>query len=930
MAQESIGTAALNIVVDTTQFDQAITAAKRSMSSMSTTAQSEYQKLGAADRRRVDSLRRQADTLGFTRQQQILYNAALRGVPLPILDELKTKLAQTGEAAAKSAKQFNQYGISAAQEAAALRGVPAQITDIFVGLQGGQNPLTVLLQQGGQLKDMFGGVVPAARALGGALLGLINPYTLAAAAAGTLALAAYRGGQEAEKFRESLILTGGAAGKTADDLVGLSKSLGQTLGSQSRAADVLNQVIATGRVTSGVISEVTLASARWSQATGQDVADVVAEFAKIAEDPVQAVLDLNDKYGILTTSVYQLADALVRQGREQEAAELVAREASRELDERAARHTENLGTLQRAWRGVATAAKLAWDFMLDIGREDTLGEKIATAQRELRAIQDNQRIAVERGSKLSEGEAKTLRTAAARVAALEAERDAGRQAATAEAERVRVQREGIAALAELNDRVDQGASKTEKLRKAREQNQRLIERIRQGGQEVTEKQIKALDDATKRQYEDKGGNTVAAGARMLAQAREQEAVLRAQLDSSVKIGTARSQLLRFEQQITDLKAGKQLTADQKSILSQEKALRAQLTRNAGLEAEAEALKQIVRVETARQANQAALANDMMRYADALEVFGGSSRMREQVAAQQQILRDYQRLLQQATRDLARDQITQETFDSLRSGLETSLAERLKAQRGYYEQLDALEKDWRVGARGGLEEYAFQAGNVAEGMRSAFQSAFQGAEEALTRFVIGGKLSFRDLANSILEDLARISIRQSITGPLAGALGSALSGMLGSAGSVSGAQLNGIGGTAGGLLDGITFSTGGYTGDLPTGSVAGLVHGQEYVLNAEATRRIGRENLDAINFGGLQRLSAGLGGYAPPASSAGAGNGVQVSVYIDGEGQQTSTSSPRYEQFAQDVGRYIDQRFQQLEARSQRQGGMGWMQRNGRA
>lgn len=46
-----------------------------------------------------------------------------------------------------------------------------------------------------------------------------------------------------------------------------------------------------------------------------------------------------------------------------------------------------------------------------------------------------------------------------------------------------------------------------------------------------------------------------------------------------------------------------------------------------------------------------------------------------------------------------------------------------------------------------------------------------------------------------------------------------------------------------------FSAGGYTGDMGKGSVAGVVHGQEYVLNAATTRRLGRSNLDAMNRGG---------------------------------------------------------------------------------
>lgn len=46
-----------------------------------------------------------------------------------------------------------------------------------------------------------------------------------------------------------------------------------------------------------------------------------------------------------------------------------------------------------------------------------------------------------------------------------------------------------------------------------------------------------------------------------------------------------------------------------------------------------------------------------------------------------------------------------------------------------------------------------------------------------------------------------------------------------------------------------FDEGGYTGNGSTSDVAGVVHGQEYVINAAATRAIGVGNLDAINASG---------------------------------------------------------------------------------
>ncbi|QNX13214.1 tape measure protein [Acinetobacter seifertii] len=45
-----------------------------------------------------------------------------------------------------------------------------------------------------------------------------------------------------------------------------------------------------------------------------------------------------------------------------------------------------------------------------------------------------------------------------------------------------------------------------------------------------------------------------------------------------------------------------------------------------------------------------------------------------------------------------------------------------------------------------------------------------------------------------------------------------------------------------------FSSGGYTGNMGRGDVAGVVHGQEYVLNAAATKRVGVDTLNAINSG----------------------------------------------------------------------------------
>jgi tape measure domain-containing protein len=74
----------------------------------------------------------------------------------------------------------------------------------------------------------------------------------------------------------------------------------------------------------------------------------------------------------------------------------------------------------------------------------------------------------------------------------------------------------------------------------------------------------------------------------------------------------------------------------------------------------------------------------------------------------------------------------------------------------------------------------------------------------------------------------------------GAYGSLLAGVVRATGYAS------VGLIAGQTIAG--YKSGGYTGNYGTTDVAGVVHGQEYVLNAAATKRVGIGTLDAINSG----------------------------------------------------------------------------------
>lgn len=147
---------------------------------------------------------------------------------------------------------------SAAQTANAMRMIPAQMTDIVVGLSTGQSPFMVLMQQGGQLKDMFGGIGPAIKGVGTYVMGLVNPYSVAAASVGLLTYAVYQNRQEIDAATKiattSLGANGDAAERLALNMVAISDKTGQTIDevgsmfitTNDGASEAINKLIDVG------------------------------------------------------------------------------------------------------------------------------------------------------------------------------------------------------------------------------------------------------------------------------------------------------------------------------------------------------------------------------------------------------------------------------------------------------------------------------------------------------------------------------------------------------------------------------------------------------------------------------------------------------------------------------------------------------------
>lgn len=116
----------------------------------------------------------------------------------------------------------------------------------------------------------------------------------------------------------------------------------------------------------------------------------------------------------------------------------------------------------------------------------------------------------------------------------------------------------------------------------------------------------------------------------------------------------------------------------------------------------------------------------------------------------------------------------------------------------------------AGFKNGLGEYLDDLPSKFEAVRDITTNAFKGMEDSLVDFVKTGKLNFSSLVDSILADIARITVRQTITAPLASALIGAFT------------KVNVIGGPD---ASGINLST---WGGLPGGLLGSYATGTDYV------------------------------------------------------------------------------------------------------
>lgn len=791
----------------------------------------------------------------------------------------QTGSATTYQAAAMSAKQYGQ----------SMRQLPMQITDVTTSLASGMPVWMVAIQQGGQIRDSFGGITPAARAV----MSVLSPLRLAmggvAAAMAVLALAYKQGSDEQTAFGTSLALTGNFVGRTTGQLADLAEQIDAVDGTTRQAAQALAAAAGSGKITGDQLELVAAAAVRMQNATGRAVEDTVADFVKLAEDPAKASVSLNQKLHHLTGTTYAQIRALEEAGNKSAAAALAMSAYAAASDDAAAKIRGQMGYLEKAWDGVKRAAAETWDAMLGIGRETSLEDKLADARRQL---EDTQRSLA--GSGLNEAQrSSVLAGYQAEIDKLERQKKAQDETTSASARQADNNARSIAAQEKLGQLLRDSRSNTEKSADAMRDLERWIAEAAKGGKTFTDAQIAQARAFIQAQYKDKEARDPNAAtreslARLAVENRAYQAEQTRDIESQVAI---RGELLRL-QYADELKlaAGNaaQLRVIQTRITQEEAAYRKELLDRqeadretafqavlADLAQRAQAEKQaaadIARLNVAYlnatgQASSASAAEIEQRYQDLrnkLSSAGDTEGLmklqvvidREKLVGElnafkaeiERITRDARSKKEGLQLDYNAGRINQSTFATGVEQVDQGAAQSLSSMAGEAERLAKALKD--PGIATSLQAMIQKLGEADPVMKmmgistAALADKFaSGLSNAIVDFASGtksAKEAFGQFAASFLAGIAQMILQTMILN------------------SLKAAGLPGLSG--GGLVNG--FASGGYTGRGEKYQPAGVVHAGEFVLRREVVSQPGAINfLSQMNRVGMQALSS-VRGYA---------------------------------------------------------------------
>lgn len=757
-------------------------------------------------------------------------------------------------------KNVNKLALSQKQLIAAQRQLPAQFTDIFTGLASGQAPLQVLIQQGGQLKDTFGGVGPALRASAGYISGLINPVTLLAAAGVALGLAWKQQQDQLDEFNISLAKTNNFIGLTAQQLAEYSDEIAAageaTVGT---ANETVNRIVAGGRLTQDQFRQISQSVAEFSALTGESIDSIVKKYEDLAKDPLDALLKLNESERFLTQAQYDRVEALQEEGRQQEAATEAIRIYAENMDRATQQVRGNLSEISRLWLDVKNAASAAWQ---EIGN---VADAIAGVTR--RQAEANTRlIAGLAASARNLNPAASLGTVTGFVRGVPNWFTGGGRAdfsnvqsrvlGRSQAIDSNALREQIKAQEEFDRLRVSNLSKAAKLEEE-------IADIRKKGLAAgkSEAEIqKTIADARARFKESlpkgsSGGSRSDPTASILQQLRQQIALNEEQANSERTLTESQRLRIRVTEQLEAL--GGKVSASRRAEIQ------AELERLNTTDAAVQKAKEQIQVESSllRLREQIARTEAARAQANRVDLLG-IGRGAEEVERQRRALDieyDYQNELRELYRQAAREkrEVTRQEEDDLRA----SRDRMLDMERDYFAERAQMQADWRNGAVRALEDYMAEANDVASRTAEAIDGVLNSLQGTFEEFFRTGKLDWKGFLDDINAELARFFSQQLVKQLLSSFGGGAQSGAMASGSASSGVDWAGIIGS---------FFGGGRASGGPVRK--GMLY------------EVGERGPELLQSGGRNYMIPGRDGYVQPNGAAASGGNVYVQPTIMVQGR----------------------------------------------
>ena len=748
----------------------------------------------------------------------------------------------------RQALAAQKAGISVGQYKAAMRTLPAQFTDIATQLAGGQNPWLILLQQGGQVKDSFGGMIPMFRGLAGAITLPMVGVTSLAVATGALVYAWYQGDSTLSAFNKTLVLSGNQSGLTADRMLTLSRA-GQAAGlTFNQASESLAAMVNAGVRGGEQFDAINQSVARFASASGVEVDKVAEAFGKLTTDPTSGLMAMARQFRNVTAEQIAYVAQLQRSGDEAGALQAANDIATKGFDEQTRRLKENMGTLETWADKTGKAFKSMWDAILDIGRPESSADMLASAQKAFdeadKKWQWYQSRSQRRGKTSSfranlQGAWDDRENARLGLAAATLQSDmekagelAARDRAERESSQLKYTGEAQKAYERLLTPLEKYTARQEELNKA----------LKDG--KILQADYNTLMASAKKDYESTqkkpSGVKVSAGERQEDQAHAALLALETELrtlekhsGANEKISQQRRDLWKAENQYVVLKEAatkRQLSEQEKSLLAHEK-------------------------ETLEYKRQLAELGDKIEHQKRLnELAQQAARFEQQQSAKQAAISAKARGLtdRQAQRESEEQRLREVYGDN-----PAALAKATSALKNTWSAEEQLRGSWMAGMKSGWGEWAESATDSFSQVKNAATQTFDGIAQNMAAMLTGSEQNWRSFTRSVLSMMTEILLKQAMVG-IVRSIGSAIGGAVGGGASASG-------GTAiQAAAAKLHFATGGFTGTGGKYEPAGIVHRGEFVFTKEATSRIG--------VGNLYRL---MRGYAEGGYVGGAGSPAQM-------------------------------------------------------